>query len=122
MKTKTLFELLQAKPTLAMRSTDDTECKALFSTLGILDEFTRNETPNTSMLAVEGHPTHWIFGCCYSGNSDQKEKGYGVACMPKMSCSRQNFCEFVDEMVEQIGGTAKLNRLTWRRDDWRAQN
>lgn len=70
------FEMLQTNPGLSMHSTEDTKCKALFSMLGILDDFTRDVTPNTSMLAVDGHPTHWIFGCCHSGNSDKMENGY----------------------------------------------
>ena len=114
--------MLEKNPELPMHSTQDTKCKALFSALGILDDFTRDKTPNTSILAVDVHPTHWIFGCCHSGNSDEKENGYNVVCLPKMSCSREEFCEFVDEMVAKIGGPSTVKRMIYRPDDWRTHN
>jgi hypothetical protein len=116
------FEMLRRHPSLALQSAEDTKCRALFSALGILDDFGRDVTPTTSILAVDGHPTHWIFGCCHSGNSDPNNNGYSVACLPRTSCSRQQFYEFVDEMVEKIGGNPNVKRLTSCRKDWHTKN
>ena len=116
------FEMLQANPSLALQSAEDAKCMALLSALGVLEDFTRASTPNTSTLAVDGHPTHWIFACCYSGNDEAKENGYSVVCMPRLTCSRQQFYDFVKEMVEKIGGTAREERTICRPDDWRNQN
>ena len=116
------FEMLLTNPSLALQSQEDAKCMALLSALGVLQDFARASTPNTSTIAIDSHPTHWVFACCYTGNSEAKENGYSVVCMPRLTCSRQQFEEFVKEMVAKIGGTERSERTIYRRDDWPTQN
>lgn len=122
MKNTPFFEMLQLNPNLALQSAEDMKCKVLLATLGILNDFTRDVTPNTSTLATDAHPTHWIFATCHTGNTPTMENGYTIACLPKRSCSREQFHDFVKEMVEKICGPGREEGTICRPDDWRTKN
>jgi len=57
-----LLVVLAQNPDAAVQSKDDRKCKALLSTLGMINDFIRSDTPNFCVLSSSGHKTHWIVG------------------------------------------------------------
>ena len=106
----------------ALQCQDDAKCKALFSALGILEDFTKSDTPKLSVVTTAGHPTHWIAGALLSGYSLPEQNGYLVICLPKSKTPPEKLNEAVEEIYRIYGGQDRQDSVKHRPDDWQKLN
>lgn len=111
MTQKTILDVLNYVPNLAVQSKDDARCKALFEHLGILTGFKTSTTPNLSLIRYREHGTHWIVGMLWSGYPNPQGNGYQVFCLPKSGITEERMERFADFILDIHGGHSREDSI-----------
>jgi len=114
------LDFVTRHPDEVLEITNDQECKAILLNLGIINDFTRSDGPNMSVVTTSGHPTHWVMGVCWTGYPE--DNGYCILFLPKKFFNWASMMEYVNDFTRDQGGTDRQQAQSLRPDDWQKHN
>lgn len=119
---KSLFQILSENLNTAVVCREDEPCKLMLASLGLLERFVHSKTPNFSIVASDGHATHYIIGVLWSGHPRAEDNGYAIYCMPKSQTTREELQAYMKWMGKMNGGRGGRTTVEQLPDDWPRQN
>jgi len=82
-----LLKVLANEPDKVITVTDDNTVELFLCDLGIADVFSEadelSDKPTVQLCGFDGHNTHLILACYFSGIPQKQENGYVLTCPPK---------------------------------------
>jgi len=119
---QTIMKTLEASANAIVQSSDDVNCRLFLSSIGILQDLRKSDTPNLCVISTGAHKTHWVVAALWSGYDRPEENGYRVFCFPKGLTTPQRLDELVEELYRLYRGHSREKATLHKPDDFKRLN